>query len=103
MDDDDRTNRRLIPGYKEWTKAVYVRDDYTCQVCNHRGGNLISHHLDGYHWAKEKRILLSNGATMCTKCHKAFHKVFGTHNNERAQFILFKASYEVDAQRTLYA
>ena len=95
MPDENRIDRRLIQGYNEWTRKVYARDDYTCQICNHRGGNLASHHLDAYHWAKDKRILLSNGVTMCKGCHKAFHHVYGTHNNKRSQFIFFKATHKM--------
>ena len=59
--------------YKEWRKAVFEYDDYTCWVCGIRGNQtgcyLEAHHLKS--WAKytKLRFKVSNGVTLCKECH----------------------------------
>lgn len=92
--DEERENGRIIPGYKEWVQSVYEKDGYTCQCCgDDRGGNLNAHHLDGYNWCKERRTDISNGITLCEKCHMQFHSIYGLRNNTAAQFVEFKEKY----------
>lgn len=84
------TDHRLIEGYSEWREEVYKRDNYTCQCCgDNRSGKLNAHHLDGYNWCEEKRTDVDNGITLCEKCHKKFHKMFGRKNNTKEQFKSF--------------
>ena len=72
---------------KEWRKEVYKRYNYTCQCCgDNTGGNLNAHHLDGYEWCIEKRIDIDNGITLCEKCHKEFHCLYGRKNNTYSEF-----------------
>jgi 5-methylcytosine-specific restriction endonuclease McrA len=80
--------------YKEWRQKVFIRDRFTCQICNDdTGGNLHAHHI------KKLSVLLqecldymplfkielsamlytplwdiSNGRTLCKLCHKQVHK-----------------------------
>jgi hypothetical protein len=70
--------------YRQWRSDVFTRDDFTCQKCNQRGGNLEAHHKKPF--AKilteykiktvEQAIIceelwnINNGETMCCKCHK---------------------------------
>jgi len=61
--------------YSDWRKAVFARDDYTCQVCGKRGGHLEAHHIV---WWSQCRTLfydVSNGLTACKMpCHmKGLH------------------------------
>jgi len=88
-----RERLRDIEGYRDWQDAVFARDDYTCQICAKRGAKISPHHLDGYHCAKSKRTLLSNGVTLCKECHKAFHSMYSTRHNKRSQFVFFKAMH----------
>lgn len=89
--DEEREKGRIIDGYKEWKDKVYSRDKYTCQICgDNKGGNLVAHHLDGYNWAKDKRICINNGITLCEKCHKEFHNEYEYRNNTKEQFYQFK-------------
>ena len=91
LTDEDRMDRRHIPGYKEWVQTVLKRDNYTCQVCGKRGGGLIAHHLESYRDNPKLRTTLSNGITLCKdKCHKDFHHQYGYGHNTRKQFIQFK-------------
>ena len=85
--DEEREKGRNIEGIQEWRKGVYKRDNYTCQKCgDNKGGNLVAHHLDGYHWNKEHRTDINNGVTLCVSCHKSFHKTYGNHDNTKEQY-----------------
>lgn len=87
---DVRRKERKLPENFQWTKSVLKRDNYTCQICNKRKWtSLISHHLDGYGWCKEKRYNTENGVCLCKECHKNFHSIFGYKNNTIQQFIQF--------------
>lgn len=85
--DEEREKGRNIEGYTIWVDSVYKRDNYTCQCCgDNKGGNLVAHHKDGYHWCKERRLDISNGVTLCNKYHKQFHATYGYNNNTEEQF-----------------
>ena len=62
---------------KEWRKAVFTRDDYTCQICKERGGVLNADHIKRFAHFPELRFELSNGRTLCLTCHKTTN-TFGT-------------------------
>lgn len=82
-------NNRYVSSKKNmdvWRKQVYEKDDYTCQKCNTRGGDLNAHHMDGWHWCKDRRFDISNGATLCVPCHTEFHYRYGNKNNTEEQF-----------------
>jgi len=55
---------------KNWKNLVFKRDNWICQLCGKRGGNLEAHHKKG--WAKypKLRYKLNNGITLCYDCHK---------------------------------
>ena len=77
--------------YKEWRNKVYRRDNYICQKCGNRSNKLRAHHIIGlYEIIKECKIgtikqalrclllwSVSNGVTLCNKCHKEFHEIYG--------------------------
>lgn len=56
--------------YRAWRKAVFERDDYTCQECEERGGILNADHIKRWSLYPELRFELSNGRTLCLPCHK---------------------------------
>jgi len=60
---------RNTPKYKEWGKQVFERDDYTCQKCGQRGGNLHADHIKSFTDYPKLRFEVSNGQTMCVSCH----------------------------------
>lgn len=55
--------------YHEWRKAVYARDDYTCQLCFERSGKLAAHHIKGFQEYPDLRLEVGNGITLCWPCH----------------------------------
>ena len=80
-DEDRLLVRRIYPEYQEWRKLVFERDNYTCQKCrDNKGGNLEAHHIEGYSFNKELRIVVENGITFCKTCHKDFHHQYGNES-----------------------
>lgn len=85
-----------------WRKAVFERDNYTCQKCgNDKGGNLEAHHITRFSYIldniisesnlditlvenrlkivelacnNDKLLSIYNGVTLCKNCHKELHK-----------------------------
>lgn len=79
-------NRRARDSYKydNWRKAVFEKDDYTCQCCGKRGGKLNAHHLYDFAQYKDKRYDIFNGITLCSGHHDSnikgsFHNTMGTN------------------------
>ncbi|MEK9206846.1 MAG: HNH endonuclease [Patescibacteria group bacterium] len=56
--------------YKQWIKNIFKRDNYTCQICNIRGVELNADHIKPFVLFPELRLELSNGRTLCRKCHQ---------------------------------
>ena len=62
--------------YKNWRKAVFERDDYTCQMCNVRGGDLQAHHIRQVSEHRNDLAVydVDNGITLCKKCHQSIRQ-----------------------------
>ena len=56
--------------YKFWRESVFSRDNYTCQDCDVRGGELNADHIKPFALYPKLRFELSNGRTLCVSCHK---------------------------------
>lgn len=59
---------------KTWRKSVLFRDNFTCKNCHKRGGDLEAHHKKPWAIFPKLRCALSNGQTLCLKCHKKTFK-----------------------------
>lgn len=84
---EERERERNYDEYYEWRRKVYERDNYTCQCCGCTESNSFNaHHLNSYDWCIDGRTNVDNGVTICKKCHKNFHKLFGYGNNTKEQY-----------------
>lgn len=81
---------RELPEYRDWRKAVFCRDLYTCKCCGARNGNgkyirLEAHHIKNWKDNLDCRYDINNGITLCVECHLSFHSMFGKKNNTEEQ------------------
>ena len=66
--------------HHKWVNAVLSRDQATCQHCGADDVELHAHHIKSYRDNPELRFEISNGLTLCYKCHWEVH----TAQNEKA-------------------
>jgi len=76
LTDKEREQGRNFPENREWIKAVYERDNHTCQKCLVRGGELEAHHILPWALFPELRFEVENGITLCETCHDRYHFVW---------------------------
>lgn len=85
--------------YNQWRRAVYQRDNYTCQCCGTRSckGNgsvkLNAHHILNWRDNIAERYDVNNGITLCEKCHNSFHSEYGKRDNAKEQLETFLNHY----------
>jgi 5-methylcytosine-specific restriction endonuclease McrA len=93
---------RACDKYEEWRKAIFARDNYTCQDCGgNTGGNLTAHHekefakiLQENHITTLEQALackelwdINNGRTLCEDCHIEEHTKKAFSEGEQIGFI----------------
>jgi hypothetical protein len=57
--------------YRDWRKAVFERDGYSCVECGAHGVHFHADHIKPFASFPELRLDVSNGRTLCVPCHKA--------------------------------
>jgi 5-methylcytosine-specific restriction endonuclease McrA len=63
---------------------VFERDNYKCIWCgDSRGGNLEADHIKPWSKYPEFRYKVSNGRTLCKKCHKKTDTWGGKMNSNK--------------------
>lgn len=71
------TSRRTMifnsSAYRNWRIAVFMHDEFTCQMCGSGSGNLQAHHIHPvrYHLNDLSLFFVDNGITLCKRCHKS--------------------------------
>jgi len=61
--------------YKEWQRAVFDRDNHTCQECGRSDCELHAHHIFEFARYPEHRFEVWNGLTLCRDCHMKIHNL----------------------------
>ena len=72
-----------------WREAVLSRDNWICQKCGNRGGELRAHHIFNFADHPELRFAIDNGITLCVEHHKEFHRRYGVKGNNQEQISKF--------------
>lgn len=67
-------DQRKTYEYREWRKAIFKRDNYTCVKCGSKE-KIQTHHKKPFCLYPELRTAMENGVTLCPNCHKkeGFH------------------------------
>ncbi len=85
------THRKHRFGWKWnlWRKAVLLRDNLICRKCKKGNVKLEVHHIKSALLFPDLRLSISNGISLCVRCHKQFHKLYGdfTHRRDILNFI----------------
>jgi len=69
-------NWRRDPRWHEVKEECKKRDNYTCQICGTKKGQLDVHHMDHATYFPDERFDLDNLVTLCHRCHSQFHNNF---------------------------
>jgi hypothetical protein len=64
---------RQTKRYAEWRALVFRRDGYRCVTCGAKRG-IQAHHKKPFALYVSLRYEVSNGQTLCSKCHEIVHK-----------------------------
>jgi hypothetical protein len=75
--------------YDQWRISVFIRDGRVCQKCGVGGRSIQAHHLWNFFDHEDLRLDANNGITLCRKCHKRFHHLFGMKDNTPDEMRLF--------------
>ena len=62
-------NARFNNDYRIWRDRVFVRDNYTCQICGVTNVYVQADHIKRYSEFPELRYDIDNGRTLCVPCH----------------------------------
>lgn len=83
---------RNTKAYKDWSRLVKERSDYTCQCCGSKE-NLNSHHGLSFKHYFELRLDLKNGICLCASCHRKYHSKYDLKKCSPSNLIDFINEY----------
>lgn len=86
-----RYKPRTCGEYTRWRNEVFRRDNLSCVCCGTKE-KIQTHHLFNFSDNKELRMQIDNGVTVCLKCHKEFHRLYGRRKTTLEQFNWFMES-----------
>lgn len=75
---------RFSLDYQLLRLIIFKRDNFTCQMCGKRGGQLIMHHIIPVSLNIELALQDTNTITVCRSCHARLHR--GENGFESLQF-----------------
>jgi len=70
------TGRKTVD-YRLWRQSVFQRDNFKCQICGKKKVRLNAHHILGFSAYRHLQTETKNGITLCNRCHRRFHEVYG--------------------------
>jgi hypothetical protein len=82
------------------TSYIFNRDNYKCVICC-SNKKLNAHHMNGWKWRSEERFEEVNLITLCSECHKGFHRKFGKNLNTKNQFMIYLDSLKIDYENII--
>lgn len=71
--DKEHNRIKQTQEYKDWRAAVYRRDKWRCRKCKTRK-LIVAHHKKPFALFPKSRFTVSNGVTLCRKCHQDIHR-----------------------------
>jgi 5-methylcytosine-specific restriction endonuclease McrA len=70
----ERTKFNTSDKWKMVRELAFIRDNYTCKMCNNRGSvKLNGHHVKSYKNHPKERLNTDNIVTLCESCHLKLH------------------------------
>ncbi len=76
-------SRRYLPENRIFVESVLKRDNFKCQACFIENEKLHVHHKDAWSINVQRHFDLQNGITLCKRCHRKLHSLFGLKTNEQ--------------------
>ena len=84
----ERLRIRNAVEVRKFRSAVFERDGKFCVCCGSQE-RVVVHHILSYKRFPEYRFDPSNGVSICHRHHKEFHRLYGTRNFSKEDFMDF--------------
>ena len=69
-----KSDKRNSVLWNRWREEVFKRDNYTCHKCGEMDiEKILPHHIKSYDKYPKLRLEISNGLTLCRRCHPLYH------------------------------
>lgn len=89
LEREKNNSRTQSVEYKIWKISIFSKNR-VCVYCNGKNqksrNDINAHHLNCWDVYPNERLNIHNGVTLCTTCHKTFHKKYGYKNSTKEQF-----------------